>query len=75
MQTSFTGRFNIYDIILEKHYFEKQEDGGSSVSREDATLINVAFSRCQSYKAFYCCNLPPFHGHAIILCYKATLPW
>jgi hypothetical protein len=20
-------------------------------------------------------NLPPFHGHTVILCYKATLPW
>ena len=53
MQTSFTGRFNIYDIILEKHYFEKPDDGGSSVSREDATLINVAFSRDQFYKTFF----------------------
>ncbi len=31
--------------------------------------------RAQYYKTFYCCNLPPFHGHTIILCYKATLPW
>jgi hypothetical protein len=30
---------------LEKHYFEKPEDCGSNVSREDATLINVAFCR------------------------------
>ncbi len=29
----------------------------------------------QCYKTFYRCNLPPFHGHTIILCYKATLPW
>lgn len=45
MQTSFTGRFNIYDIILEKQYFQKPEDGTAIVSREDSTLINVAFCR------------------------------
>jgi hypothetical protein len=28
----------------------------------------------QCYKTFYRSNLPPFHGHIIILCYKATLP-
>jgi len=45
MQTSFTGRFNIYDIILEKQYFQKPEDGTAIVSKEDSTLINVAFCR------------------------------
>ncbi len=25
----------------------------------------------QCYKTFYCDNLPPFHGNAVILCYKA----
>ncbi len=25
-------------------------------------------------KTFYHANLLPFHGHTIILCYKATLP-
>jgi hypothetical protein len=29
-------------------------------------------TRAQCYKTFYHGNLPPFHGHAIILCYKAT---
>ncbi len=29
----------------------------------------------QCYKTFYCSNLLPFHGHNVILCYKATLPW
>ncbi len=28
----------------------------------------------QYYKTFYHGNLPPFHGHAVFLCYKATLP-
>ncbi len=31
--------------------------------------------RAQCYKTFYHGYLPPFHGHTIILCYKATLPW
>jgi hypothetical protein len=31
--------------------------------------------RGQCYKTFYRGNLPPFHGHTVILCYKATLPW
>ncbi len=26
-------------------------------------------------KTFYRSNLLPFHGHTVILCYKATLPW
>jgi hypothetical protein len=29
----------------------------------------------KSYKTFYHGNLLPFHGHTVILCYKATLPW
>ncbi len=29
----------------------------------------------QSYKTFYHGNVLPFHGNAIILCYKAILPW
>ena len=48
LQTSFTGRFNIYDLLLEKPYFEKPEDDSKwtpSVSKEDMTLIKVAFCR------------------------------
>ncbi len=29
----------------------------------------------QCYKTFYHGNLLPFHGHTVILCYKAKLPW
>jgi hypothetical protein len=29
----------------------------------------------QFYKTFCFGNLPPFHGHTVILCYKAALPW
>jgi hypothetical protein len=32
-------------------------------------------ARCQCYKTFYRSNLLLFHGHIIILYYKATLPW
>ncbi len=28
----------------------------------------------QCYKTFYQGNLPPFHGHTVILCFEATLP-
>ena len=47
LQTSFTGRFNIYDLLLEKPYFEKPEEDMKtpSVSKEDMTLIKVAFCR------------------------------
>lgn len=48
LQTSFTGRFNIYDLVLEKNYFEKPDDDAkapASVSKEDMTLIKVAFCR------------------------------
>ncbi len=31
--------------------------------------------RGQCYKTFYRGNLPPFHGHNIILCYKTLLLW
>ncbi len=31
--------------------------------------------RWKCYKTFYCGNLLPFHSHAVILCFKATLPW
>ncbi len=30
----------------------------------------VLESWAQCYKTFYHSNLPPFHGHTIILCYK-----
>lgn len=48
LQTSFTGRFNIYDLILEKPFFEKpaEEDMKCpAVTKEDMTLIKVAFCR------------------------------
>ena len=47
LQTSFTGRFNIYDLILEKSFFEKPEEDSKCpcVSKEDMTLIKVAFCR------------------------------
>jgi hypothetical protein len=47
LQTSFTGRFNIYDLILEKPYFEKPDEDGKNpgVTKEDMTLIKVAFCR------------------------------
>jgi hypothetical protein len=32
-------------------------------------------TRCRCYNTFYCDNLLLFHGHTVILCYKATLPW
>ena len=40
LQTSFTGRFNIYDLVLEKPYFEKPEEDmkNPSVTKEDMTL-------------------------------------
>ena len=45
--TSFTGRFNIYDLILDKSYFEKTTDAGDGtalpqqMTKEDMTLIKV----------------------------------
>ena len=47
LQTSFTGRFNIYDLVLEKPYFEKPEEDmkNPSVTKEDMTLVKVAFCR------------------------------
>jgi hypothetical protein len=35
----------------------------------------TAGTRGQFYETFYHGNLPPFHGIAVILCYKAILPW
>ena len=49
--TSFTGRFNIYDLILDKCYFEKTTDPSDGsplplqMTKEDMTLIKV----CQHY--------------------------
>jgi hypothetical protein len=49
--TSFTGRFNIYDLILDKCYFEKTTDPSDGsplplqMTKEDMTLIKVAFCR------------------------------
>ena len=45
--TSFTGRFNIYDLILDKCYFEKTADPSDGsilpqqMTKEDMTLIKV----------------------------------
>ena len=47
-QLSFTGRFNIYDIPLDKNYF----DPGANVSKEDMTLIKVVF--CRILGALFC---------------------
>jgi len=46
--TGFTGRFNIYDLVLEKPFFK----GETSVGKEDATLIRVAL--CRVLGALYC---------------------
>ena len=56
LQTSFTGRFNIYDLILEKCFFEKpaEEDMKCpNVSKEDMTLIKVAFCRVLGTLFYY----------------------
>lgn len=45
---SYTGRFNIYDMVLDKAYFEKvdPESGGPpKASKEEMTMIQVAFCR------------------------------
>jgi hypothetical protein len=51
---------------------------------DTATLITVisysvtaflTFPGGLRFKTFYCSNLPLFHGNAVILCYKAVLPW
>lgn len=46
-QISFTGRFNIYDIILDKDYFAQVR-----ASKEDMTLIKVVF--CRIFGALFC---------------------
>eukprot|EP00090_Calanus_glacialis_P047499 TRINITY_DN9901_c0_g1_i1.p1 TRINITY_DN9901_c0_g1~~TRINITY_DN9901_c0_g1_i1.p1 ORF type:complete len:1078 (+),score=157.12 TRINITY_DN9901_c0_g1_i1:452-3685(+) len=46
--TGFTGRFNIYDLVLEKPFFK----GETAVGKEDATLIRVAL--CRILGALYC---------------------
>ena len=49
--TSFTGRFNIYDLILDKCYFEKTTDPSDGnmlpqqMTKEDMTLIKVILSK------------------------------
>ncbi len=40
---------------------------------EGLSLATTAGTRAQCYETFYCGNLSPFHGHTIILCYKAKL--
>jgi hypothetical protein len=35
--------------------------------------LQIPWAQC--YITFYRGNLPPLHGHTVILCYKATLPW
>ena len=47
-QLSFTGRFNIYDVVLDKSYFGSNE----SASKEDMTLIKVVF--CRILGALFC---------------------
>jgi hypothetical protein len=39
------------------------------------TKISGNETRALCYQTFYCSNKPPFHGHTVILCYNATLPW
>jgi hypothetical protein len=46
---------------------------GLVVNDDDEKKFNDIDTRGQSYKTFYSCNLPPFHGHTIILCYKTLL--
>ena len=55
LQTSFTGRFNIYDLVLEKPYFEKPEEDmkNPSVTKEDMTLVKVAFCRILGTLFYY----------------------
>ena len=48
-QTNFLGRFNVYDLILEKEYFNKD---GNGATKEDMTIIKVAFSRI--FGALFC---------------------
>jgi hypothetical protein len=45
----FTGRFNIYDVVLDRGYFERC---GTTVTREDMTLIQVVF--CRVLGALFC---------------------
>jgi hypothetical protein len=42
--------------------------------KENKVLRSEYGPWAQCYKTFYSGNLLPFHGHTIILCYKATLP-
>lgn len=50
-QISFTGRFNIYDIVLDNRYFDSG-GGVGPVSKEDMTLIKVVF--CRILGALFC---------------------
>ena len=49
-QISFTGRFNIYDILLDNNYFGSGD--GASSSKEDMTVIKVVF--CRILGALFC---------------------
>lgn len=50
-QLSFTGRFNVYDIVLDNRYFDSG-GGVGPVSKEDMTLIKVVF--CRVLGALHC---------------------
>ena len=58
-QMSFTGQFNVYDIVLDKDYFGIND----FLTKEDSTLIKVAFSRilgvlfCRGYDALVSTDL------------------
>jgi hypothetical protein len=47
---------------------------GLIVSDEGKNIYNID-TLAQCYETFYRVNLLQFHGHTVILCYKAALPW
>jgi hypothetical protein len=52
-------------LAMPKHYSLLQK----YVNYDCKKFYNIE-TQVQCYKTFYHSNLPPFHGHTIILCYK-----
>ncbi len=60
-------------VVVLFYNTECQQYHGMGVNYHGKKVTNIG-PRGKCFKTFSYDNLPPCHGHTVILCYKATLP-
>ena len=73
--TQFVSIIGSEKIVPVETFLEHIEQSGNFNEEKMTNTFDEVTARAQCYKTFYHGNLLPFHGHTVILCYKAILPW